>query len=297
MHWKTIWTVLREAAAGWIERNATRLSAALAFYTILSIAPLFVIAIAIVGAVFGREAATGALTEQLRNLLGDAGAEVASTAVMHADHPTAGVVATIIGVISLLFGASGVFSELQDALNTIWNVKPKPGRGIWRTIRARFLSFGMVLVIGFLLLASLIATIVLAAFQQHLERYVPGTPLLLHFANVVLGFLLVTALFAFIFKVLPDAKIGWRDVWFGAGVTAALFTLGKYAIGIYLTQAGVASPFGAAGSVVVFLVWLYYSGLILFFGAELTQVTARRAGRWVEPADNAERVVPMAPAK
>jgi membrane protein len=287
---KHTWTVLREAGTEWIEDNATRLSAALAFYTILSIAPLFVIAVAIAGAVFGHEAATGALTDQLRGLLGDAGAEVARTTVERADKPAAGTVATIIGVITLLFGASGVFGELQGALNAIWNVKPKPDRGIWGKVRDRFLSFGMVLVIGFLLLVSLIVTAILAALGTYLEGLAPGVPILMQVANFVISFLVVTALFALVFKYLPDAQVAWRDVWFGALVTAALFTVGKYAIGVYLGKAGVGTPFGAAGSLVAFVVWVYYSGLIVFFGAELTQVTARHAGREIKPAENAESV-------
>jgi len=292
MELKHAWTVLREAFNEWLEDNATRLSAALAFYTILSIAPLFVIAIAIAGAVFGQEAATGALKDQLRGMLGDAGAEVAKTTVEHADKPKAGAVATIIGIVTLLFGASGVFNELQGALNTIWNVKPKADRGLWGKIRDRFLSFGMVLVVGFLLLVSLIITTVLAAFGSYVEGLAPGVPVLMQVANFVIGFLVVTGLFALIFRFLPDAEVAWRDVWFGAFVTAALFTVGKYAIGLYLGKAGVATPFGAAGSLVAFVVWVYYSGLIVFYGAELTQVTAEHAGRWIEPTAGAEPANP-----
>jgi membrane protein len=287
---KTAWAVLREAGKEWVEDNATRLSAALAFYTILSIAPLFVIAVAIAGAVFGQDAATGALTDQLRGLLGDAGAEVAKTTVEHADKPKTGTFATIIGVVTLLLGASGVFGELQGALNAIWNVKPKTDRGIWEKIRDRFLSFGMVLVVGFLLLISLVITTALTAFGSYLEGLAPGVPVLMQVANFLASFLVVTALFALIFKYLPDVEVAWRDVWFGAFVTAMLFTVGKYAIGLYLGKAGVGTPFGAAGSLVAFVVWVYYSGLIVFFGAELTQVTARHAGREIKPTENAELV-------
>ncbi len=285
---KNAWATLREAASGWMDDNATRLSAALAFYTILSIAPLFVIAVAIAGMAFGEEAATGALTDQLRGLLGEAGAEVAKTTVEHADKPKAGTVATIIGVITLLFGATGVFGELQGALNVIWNVKPKPGFSIWQKVKQRFLSFGMVLVIGFLLLVSLVMTAALTAFGDYLEGQAPGVPILMRVANFVLSFAVVAALFALIFKYLPDAQVAWKDVWFGAVVTAALFTAGKYLIGLYLGTAGVGTPFGAAGSMVAFVVWVYYSGLIVFFGAELTQVEAKRAGREIKPAENAE---------
>jgi membrane protein len=254
----------------------------------LSIAPLFVIAVAIAGAVFGHDAATGALTDQLRGLLGDAGADVAKTTVEHADKPKAGTVAAIIGVVALMFGASGVFGELQGALNAIWNVKPKPDRGIWGKVRDRFLSFGMVLVIGFLLLVSLVVTTALTAFGGYLEGLAPGVPVLMHAANFALSFVVVTALFALMFKFLPDAEVAWRDVWFGAVVTAVLFTVGKYAIGLYLSKSAPGSAFGAAGSLVAFVVWVYYSGLIVFFGAELTKVTARHAGREIKPAENAE---------
>ena len=200
--------------------------------------------------------------------------------------------ATIIGIATLLFGASGVFGELQDALNTAWGVKPKSGRGIWGTIRDRFLSFSMVFVIGFLLLVSLVITTILEAFSGYLGGLVPGLPVLMQIANFVLSFVVISALFALIFKFLPDAKIAWRDVWFGAAITAGLFSIGKYLIGIYLGRGGVTTPFGAAGSLVAFIVWVYYSGLILFFGAELTKVTARHAGRQIQPSENAEPAKP-----
>jgi membrane protein len=288
MKMHTVWTVVKDAATGFMDDKATRLSAAVAFYSILSIAPLFVIAVAIAGAVFGHDAATGALSDQLRGLVGDAGAQVAQTAVEHADKPKTGILASIIGIATLLLGASGVFGELQDALNTVWGVKPKPGGGIWRTIRTRFLSFGMVLVIGFLLLVSLVITTALSAAGKYVGDQLPGTPVLMHVVNFVVSYLVITLLFALIFKYLPDARISWRDVWFGALVTAGLFTLGKYLIGLYLGRAGVATPFGAAGSLVAFVVWLYYSGLIVFFGAELTESVARHAGRRIEPAADAE---------
>lgn len=287
MSFKDTWGILKKAALEWLDDKATRLSAAIAFYTILSIAPLLLIAVAIAGAVFGEKAATGAITDELRGMLGDAGAEVAQTALAHADRPAAGTFATIFGVAMLLFGASGVFGELQATMNTVWNVKPKPGRGIWGMIRDRFLSFGMVLVVGFLLLVSLVINTALAAIGKYAAGLAPGVPVLMQVANFVIGFAVVTVLFALIFKFLPDAKVAWRDVWFGAVVTAILFTVGKYAIGMYLGRAGVGTPFGAAGSLVAFVVWVYYSGLIVLFGAELTQVTAEFAGRGIVPTANA----------
>jgi membrane protein len=288
MKLREVWTIGKEAGSGWAEDNASQLSAAVAFYTILSLAPLLVIVTAIVGWVLGPEVASGQLHQQLQGLLGDGGAEVAKTAAENANKPKTGIFATIIGVCTLLYGASGVFTSLQTALNTVWHVKPKPGRGIWATIRDRFLSFGMVLVVGFLLLVSLVITTALTAVGGYLGGLMPGIPVLLHVLNFVVSFVVVAALFALIFKYLPDVKISWRDVWFGALVTSALFTLGKYLIGLYLAKAAPGSAYGAAGSVVAFVVWVYYSGLIVFFGAELTRVTAAHAGRQIEPAEGAE---------
>lgn len=284
-----MWNILRKAAYGWVEVNAPRLSAALAFYTILSVAPLLVIVTAIAGSVFGEDVASGQLITQLRGILGDSGAEVVKSVIEKSNRPGTGAFASAIGIVTLLFGASGVFGELQGALNTVWNVKPKPGRGLWGTIHDRFLSFGMVLAVGFLLLVTLIISTALAAFGEFLEGQVPGFGLMLQTANAILSFVLVTTLFAMIFKWLPDVKIAWRDVWLGALVTALLFTVGKYFIGIYLGKAGVATPFGAAGSLVAFVVWIYYSSLILFFGVELTQVTVTELRHPIIPTSNAEK--------
>ena len=287
MRLREVWTVVKEAAMGWMDDNATRLSAALAFYTILSIAPLLVIVTAIVGAATDSQTAARQLEQQMGGLAGEAGEEVAKTAIENAKDPKSGILATIIGIGTLLFGASGVFGELQGALNTVWGVKPKPGRGIWATVRTRFLSFGMVLVVGFLLLVSLVITTALQGVAKYMGGVMPGVPALLLVANFVVTFLVISLLFALIFKFLPDAKIAWTDVWFGALVTAALFTLGKYLIGLYLTQAAPESAFGAAGSVVAFVIWVYYSGLIVLFGAELTEVTAAQAGRRIKPTRDA----------
>jgi membrane protein len=294
---KRIWTILKEAVSGWLDDNATRLAAALAFYTILSVAPLLVIVTAIAGLVFGQDAASGKLVDEMRGFMGDAGADVVKTTIEHADRPKTGIFATVVGIVTLLIGASGVFGELQAAMNAVWNVQPKPGQGIWGTIRKRFLSFGMVLVVGFLLLVSLVITTAMSALGGYLSGLVPGLPTLMHIANFVLSFLVVAVLFALIFKFLPDAKIAWRDVWFGALVTAALFTIGKYLIGLYLGKTAPGSAFGAAGSVVAFVIWVYYSGLIVFFGAELTEVTARHAGRQIVPTANAEPALPASKEK
>jgi membrane protein len=290
---KSIWSILREAGLAWIKAKATRLSAALAFYTLLSVAPLFIIATAIAGAVFGERAATGALTEELRGVVGNAGAEVTTMIVDHANRAKQGIMATIIGIITMLFGASGVFNALHDALNTIWEVNPKSsGSGIWALVRERFLAFAMVLVIGFLLLASVILNTILSASNAYLTRLIPEVPVLDQFNHLLLSFLFSTVLFALILKILPDVKVFWRDVWLGAAITSALFTAGNYLIGIYLSRGTVASPFGAAGSLVAFLVWVYYSGLIVLFGAALTKVTAQQADRMALPAASAKPDTP-----
>jgi len=282
-----VWTVLKEAATEWMDDNAMRLSAALAFYTILSIAPLLIILTSVTGMVLGEEAANGQLKAQVEEFTGEAGARVLETTVKNADRPKSGTLATVIGAVTLLFGAAGVFGELQSSLNSLWNVKAKPGRGIWGIVRDRFLSFGMVLAVGFLLLVSLFVTALLTGLGSRLNELMPGMPAIMYAVNFVVSYAVVTVLFALFFKFLPDARIAWRDVWFGALVTAGLFTLGKFGIGLYLGTAGVGSPFGAAGSVVAFVVWVYYSGLILFFGAELTQVEAKHSGRQIEPKANA----------
>jgi membrane protein len=292
---KETWQILKEAGNDWMDDRATRMAAALALYTLLSTAPLVLITIGIAGAIFGHDAASGALTNQLKDLVGAAGADVVKTTLKNGQQFGAGVWATVIGVAILLYGASSVFVELQDALNTMWNVKPKPGRAVWGFIRDRLLTFGMVIGAGFLLLVSLVVTTVLQAFGNYLGSFMPDMDLLLKFANFVLSFVVIAILFAMIFKYLPDVKITWRYVWFGAVITTALFTIGKYLIGFYLGRGTVTTPFGAAGSLVAFIVWTYYSGLILYFGAELTKVTARRAGDHIEPSENATIALPGEP--
>ena len=285
-----VWKLVRAAGSEWMDDNATRLGAAVAFYSILSLTPLLLLAVAVAGMVFGEEAARGELVNQMRDLIGASGAEVVQTTLANAKEPGSGVLATVIGIVTLLVGASGVFGELHDAMNVVWNVRVKPGRGFWGIVRDKFLSFGMVLSIGFLLLVSLVASTVLTAFGGYLNGLLPGLPALMRLANFVLSLLVVTGLFALLFRYLPDVRAPWRFVWFGAVVTAFLFTLGKFLIGLYLAQAAVATPFGAAGSLVALVVWVYYSALIFFFGAELTQVHARQAGIEVPTTAIAERI-------
>lgn len=287
---RNLWGMIKQSVSDWVDDKAMQLGAALAFYSLLSIAPLLIITIAVAGLVFGQEAAQGQLVGQMRSMVGTEGAEAIETMLANARRPGAGIVATILGVATLLFGASGVFGQLQTSLNTIWEVQPKPGGGFWGFIRTRFLSFAMVLGIGFLLLVSLVLSALLSALGDLMGGLLPGWQIAAQVLNLAVSFGVITLLFAMIFKILPDVKIAWRDVWIGAALTALLFTLGKYLIGLYLAQASPGSTYGAAGSLVVLILWIYYSSLILFFGAEFTQVYAKAHGSQIEPARNAERI-------
>lgn len=269
------------------EDNATRLAAAMAYYTVFAIAPLLIIAIAIIGLVFGKEIAQGKVIAQFQNLVGDSGADAIKTMIQGAAKPHAGIIATIAGVAALFFGAGNLFVQLQDSLNTIWEVTPKPGRGIKVMIRERFLSLAMVLGTGFLLLVSLIISTGLEAFNNFLSGLLPGLEYISTIINFAVSIGIITALFGMIFKILPDIKISWSDVWIGALVTAILFTIGKYLIGLYLGRSAPASTYGAAGSLVIILLWVYYSSIILLLGSEFTQVYANRYGSRVVPEEYA----------
>lgn len=287
MRIKTVISLLRETFTEWNEDKASRLAAALAYYTVFSLAPLLIIAIAIAGAVFGEEAARGEIVGQIQGLVGQDGAEFIETAIEGASKPRAGTIASLISIAVLLFGASGLFAQLQDSLNTIWEVQPKPGRGLIGILRDRFLSFTMVLGVGFMLLVSLVLSAGLAAVVNFFGNLFPVISGLLQFANFFLSFAVTTLLFGLIYKVLPDVKIAWSDVWSGAIVTSLLFSIGRFALGLYLGNSSFGSTYGAAGSVVIILVWVYYAAQILFFGAEFTQVYARRYGSRIVPAKNA----------
>jgi membrane protein len=289
--------LLKATFDAWSEDNALRLSAALAYYSIFSIAPLLVIAISIAGLVLGEEAVRGQLGPQLQGYIGAQAAEGVQALIKSASKPADSWMGAVAGFVTLLLGASGVFGQLKDALNTIWEVKVVSGSGVWRFIRDRLLSFGMVLVIGFLLLTSLLLTTTLAALSGYIERII-GLPAILSGAiGFVVAFGVVTLLFAFIFKVLPDAQVEWRNVWIGAAVTALLFEIGKFALGFYLGRESTVSSFGAAGSVVLLLLWVYYASCILLFGAEFTQVYARETGHDIRPAPNALPVTAEARAQ
>lgn len=282
--------MFKEAAEDWVDDKATQQAAALTFYAVLSIAPLLVISLAVASLVFDEKAARTEMVDEMGGLIGSEGEEAVKAMLDSADKPKQGTVATVLGVITLLFGASGVFGQLQESLNTIWEVKPKPSGGIWQLLRSRFLSMAMVLGTGFLLLVSLVLTSAISGMGTYLKHQFPGLESIWQIVNFVVTIAVVSILFALIFKFLPDAQIAWNDVWVGAVLTAILFALGKLLIGLYLGTASIGSAYGAAGSLVVLLVWIYYSSLILFFGAELTQVYARRFGSHIVPKEGAEPV-------
>ncbi|MBD1910282.1 MULTISPECIES: YihY/virulence factor BrkB family protein [unclassified Leptolyngbya] len=283
MRASALFPLLKATYAEWTEDKVPRLAAALAYFTIFSLAPLLVIAISIAALFFGEEAARGQIVGQIQGLLGQEGASFVEAMIVNANRVESGGFATVIGIITLLVGASGVFGQLQDALNTIWEVAPRPDRGIINFIRTRFLSFGMVVVIGFLLLVSLVISALVAGIGTYMNGLAPSLAPLWELVNFLVSFGIITFLFALIYKVLPDVHITWGDVGIGAAVTALLFTIGRTLIGIYLGSAAIGSAYGAAGSLVVILVWVFYSAQILLFGAEFTQVYARRYGSQIRP--------------
>jgi membrane protein len=278
LHARNILSLFKQTISEWNEDKAPTLAASLSYYTVFSVAPLLVIAVGVAGLVFGEEAVRGQLHGELQGLVGDSGAEVIEQMMVSARKPSTGILATGLGLLALVFGATGVFVQLQDALNHIWHVKPAPRNGLLNLVRIRFLSFAMVLVIGFLLLVSLVVSAALAAVGAYLGNVFPGWQVLWQGLNLLISFAAITVLFAMIYKILPDTHVAWKDVWFGAAVTSLLFSLGKFAIGLYLGRSSVASAYGAAGSLVIVLLWVYYSAQILFLGAEFTQVFARRHG-------------------
>jgi membrane protein len=276
-------TVLKTIWNGYFDDKVPRLAAALAYYTVFSAAPLLVIAIALAGLVFGHEAASGQIAQQIEGLVGSVGAEAIEGMVASASRQDGGLLATAIGVAVLLFGATGVFGELQDSLNTIWGVKAKPGHSLWLFVRTRLLSFTMVLGVGFLLLVSLLLSALLAGIGAWLSHIWPSLSAAIDVGNVVLIFLLSTALFAMIYKLLPDVRLRWSDVWIGAAATAALFAIGRWAIGLYIGHSAISSSYGVAGSLAVFLIWVYFSAQAFLVGAEFTKAFATTYGSQVVP--------------
>lgn len=299
---KPFFQLLKEAFAEFQRDKALRLGAALAYYTIFSIAPLLLIAIAIAGLIFGRSHAQAQIVDQLRALMGDAGAKAIAEMLAGAAKPKTGTFALVIGIVTLLLGAAGVFGALKDALNTIWNVEEKPKGGVLAMIRERFLSFAMVFGVGFLLLVSLVIDAAIAAMGKFAGNRLPGGESLWQSLQLAVSFAVVTALFALIFRYLPDIRIEWRDVRLGAAFTSFLFIVGKFALGLYIGKSAVGSSFGAAGSLVVVLVWIYWSTNIVFFGAEFTKVYARTQGSrgaaaLRPPASGLKPAAPPEPAK
>jgi membrane protein len=288
--------LLKLSYQGWKEDKASRLSAALAYYTIFSLAPLLIIVIAITGLFWQPGAVQEQVMSQIRGLVGVEGASFVSDLLNSASNPARGVTAAILGIITLIFGALGVFNELHNALNTIWEVEEEETKGFLQSVKKiifdRFLSFTMILGIGFLLLVSLVISAGLSAVQQTLGNAFPLSELIWQIINLVVSIGVITILFALIYKFLPDAEIAWRDVWLGAFVTAVLFSLGKTLIGIYLGNSAVASSFGAAGSLVLLLLWIYYSAQILLFGAEFTQVYANNYGSKILPEGEERKSLP-----
>jgi membrane protein len=284
---KVIWKLLSATFTKWTEDHAQRLGAALAFYTVFSLAPILLIVIAMAGLVFGQEAAEGQIIGQIQDLVGDDSAKAIQGMLAYARRPSTSLIATGVALVTLLFGATSVFAQVQDALNVIWGVETKSGRGIIQIIKDRFISFVAVLGSGFLLLVSLVLSAALAAVGHTVESVLPAPELILQAINFLLSFVVITLLFAMIYKLIPDVLNNWQDVWVGAGMTSLLFTIGKSLIGLYLGKSEVGLAYGAAGSLIVVLLWVYYASQIFLFGAEFTAVYAAFRGSQLKPTPNA----------
>lgn len=282
----------KAAFRNWRGDFAPSMGAALAYYTVFSIAPLLVITIAVAGLVFGQEFAQSAILDQARSLVGDNGTEAIEGMLAGAQRPKEGAIASILGVVALLIGATTVFGELETNLNRIWKAEQPKVSGAWRFARTRLLSFGLILAVGFLLIVSLIVTVMLATLGRYWAGWLGGMEAVLQVVNFVVPVAVITVLFAMIYKFLPNVAIRWRDVWIGALVTSLLFALGKFLIGLYIAKAGVGSTYGAAGALVALLVWVYYSAQIFLLGAEFTKVFAERRGSRMDRKKVASSVKP-----
>lgn len=287
---KRLWSLLEETYREWKDDDALQWGAALAYYSIFSIAPLLLITISVASLAFGREAVEGRLIEEIGGLVGPQAAGAIQTMIANASTTGSGVWGTVLGVLLMLLGASGAFAQLQRSLNHLWNVEARPGAGWKLMVRQRVAALGMVLVVALLLLTALVLSAAISALGSYAEEVLPMPAWALGLVDVAVSLVVITLLFAAIYKVLPDVEIEWREVWTGAAVTALLFVLGKVAIGFYLGRSSVASSYGAAGSLVVLLVWIFYSSQLVFLGAEFTQVWARRRGTRIEPSAWAVRV-------
>jgi membrane protein len=287
MNVKAGYLILRNAGLDWSNDKGSRLAAALAFYTLLSLAPLLVLTVAVVGLVYGEDAARGQIAGELSGVVGPEAAHAVQALIESAKTPSSGIISTVFGLGMLLLGASGVFAELQSSLNQVWEVEPPPDAGWKGMLKERFFSFAMVLGVSFLLLMSLLLSAIISALEHFLQDRLPGGQALWGLVNLAFSFATATVLFAVIFKVIPDVKLSFRHVWVGALVTAFLFTVGKFALSYYLEKSTVASAYGAAGSLVALVVWVYYSAQILLFGAEFTQAYVAWRGERIELRRNA----------
>lgn len=290
MQLRALWPLAKEAVASWVDDYAPSMGAALAYYTVFSVAPLLLIVVSVAGLVFGNEAARAGIFEQIESLMGAQGASALEALLDSVNKPKTGIVATLVGVVALLVGATTVFGELQNALDRIWRAPAlaKPS-GWWALLRARLLSFGMIMGIGFLLMASLVVSAALSALGRWWSPLFGGWELLLQTVNFTVGFAIITLAFAMIYKIVPRVHVQWRDVWIGAAVTALLFSIGKLLIGLYIGKSSVTSGFGAAGSLVVVLIWVYWAAQIFLMGAEFTWVYAHRYGSLRETPKPASR--------
>jgi membrane protein len=277
---KNLWEILTETWHAWSTHKAPRAGAALAYYTLFSLAPLLVIVIAVAALVFGQEAAQGKIVTEIQGVVGEESARAIQAMIEKARAPAAGIFATVLSLMTMLLGATAVVGELKDILNTIWNVQPAPGSGILSTLKARFMSLAFVLGIGFLLLVSLVVSAVLSVLSGFFNDLLPSPWLIQvwQVVNVIVSLGVITVLFAMLYRFLPDTEVPWRDVWIGAGITALLFVISKFLIGLYLGQSSMGSAYGPAGSLVLILVWVYYASLVLLFGAEFTAVYAHHHG-------------------
>jgi membrane protein len=292
MKLKSVWRVLKGAAENWSNDNVPRMGAALSFYTIFAISPLFIIVVFVASLFFNNASVQRDLFEQVSGLVGKQGAATLQSNLAASTPHRQGVVASTVAIVTLVLSATGLFVELQNDLNKIFGVRVKPGQGVWAFVKNRLLSFAMVVGIGFLLLVSLIISTALSAAAHYFSALVPGLGVLGHVANLVVSFAVIAVLFTMFFKVLPDVRIGWQETWLGGAITALLFTAGKFLLGMYLGRSSTVSMYGAAGSLVLILLWVYYSAQILFFGAELTRAYANQCGTRLVPKAYAELSAP-----
>jgi membrane protein len=274
----SLWWVFKHAVIGWWNDNVPRLGASLAYYTLFALAPILVVAISVAGLVFGQEAVRGEVVGQIQGLVGRQGAEAVQAMLQGAAKPSSSRLAAAVGLVTAFLGATGAFIELQTALNAIWRVQPRPGVSVLAFLKQRLISFGLVVGVGFILLVSLLVSAALAALNRYLGRVFPALTAFWDASNVLVSLAVVTLLFAMVYQVLPDVRLRWRDVWIGALVTAGFFSIGKQLIGLYLGTSTLASSYGAAGSVVVLLVWVYYSAQVVLLGAEFTRYYVERFG-------------------